>query len=1090
VREDSRAGLLAGANLLEGTVSRSSKVTGFGRRHLAWVSILAALAVVGLGLPGAADSAVAASGPTRTFTATASPQVVAAGQTSSFTFVVTNTASQFFTIGKVIIAVPPGFTNVAPGTASGGHDTWTEKVSTCASPLSAPCTQVGQTRVTAIANGFLGFLALWPGQQLSVSLTATAPTAPTTGTWAVAADVLNDPRDSVNYLPFTQVGRSPGVQVVAGAPAALVLTAPGSTTAGSPVNIGVTSVDQFGNTTAENAGLTVTSTDGQAVLPGSVQLSAGSATFPVTLKTAGPQQVSVTDGTLTGSTTLAVAAAGASALQIQATPTSVQAGGQVSVGVTALDPYGNIAVGYPGTVTISGSPGGGTPASGPLTNGQGSFALTLTTAGTVQLAATDGTLSAHTSVIVTPAPPAQLVVTGAPSPSATAGTPFTVTVSSIDQYGNSTGESGPLTVTSGDSQAVLPSGAALVGGSATFPVTLETAGLQTFTVSDGGLSTTTGVAVAPAPASRLAVSTAPTVQAGDQASIEVTAFDPYGNVATGYPGVVTVSGAPGGGTPASGALTAGVGSFPLTLTTAGLVGITATDGLLTGTTSIHVTPAPATTLVVTGGPSSVAAGTPVGLTVTAQDPFGNTDTSLTGTLAISTTDPTAGPSTAPITDGVGTFSVTLDTAGAQTVSVTTPGAGGTIAGDYVTTVTPIAAMQLALTSAPTAVTAGQAFGVTATIEDKFGNPVGTEDPGTTVSLSLSPTTGSLAGTTSVVSANGVATFAGLSVAKANSSPGYTLTASGPPLTPASAPLAVNAGIPTKLVVQSATDEKTLLASPVATLPFDVAVQAQDAFGNPAVVSTTSPTSLALTASGPGSLTSAGSGTIPAGATSGTITGAVYSVIGNGVVLTASTASPALSGTLSVNVQQQAATTTTSPGTPTTLTSLNPNGSQCVPSQQTPTCAQLFLGNGANGSQPVYLFEGSCIGVSTTCLSNGSLAGLLVDATANFKDANGQPLYTNAHPAKVVISCYVGLCKTIGDTDNDTEDKTEDANKYPLYLNASDTGGSFTKAPLCTKPGVINAGATFCVDLSGSLRDKNKNLVTTLLIAIDFRVSGH
>jgi hypothetical protein len=1033
---------------------------------------------------------VAATGSVRTFTATGSPQTVAAGQTAAFSFTVTNTASQFFTIGKVIVAVPAGFTAVTPGSATGGHDTWTEKVSSCASPLSPPCTQIGQTRVTAVANGILGFLALWPGQALTLHFTATAPTAPTSGTWNVAADVLNDPRDSVDVLPFTQTGGSPGFGVVAGAPASLTVSAPISATAGSPVAVGVTSLDKFGNQTAENAQLTVTSSDPQASVPSPVPLSGGASSFAATLKTAGPQTVTVNDGTLSGSATVTVAAAAAGSLQAQAMPASVQAGGQATVSVTALDPYGNVAVGYPGTVTVSGSPGASSPVSGPLTDGQGSFALTLTTAGPVQLLATDGTLSGHASVTVTPAPAAQLVVTGAPSPSATAGTPFTVTVSSVDQFGNNTGQSGPLTVTSDDGQAVLPSGAALAGGTATFPVTLETSGLRTFTVAAGGLSTTTAVTVAPAPASRLAVSAQSSVQAGVPVPVTVTAFDPYGNVATEYPGVVTVSGAPGGGTPSSGTLSAGVGSFPLTLTAAGPAQLTATDGTLTGTAPIQVTAAPATTLDVTGGPASVPAGTPVLLHVTAQDPFGNTDTSLTGTLAISTTDPAAGPTTAPITGGVGSFTVTLDTAGPQTVSVTTPGAGGTISGTYATTVTPLGAAKLALSS-PASVTAGQTFGVTVTVEDQFGNPIGAADPGTAISLALAPTTGVLLGTTSATSSGGVVTLGGLSVDRANASPGYTLSASGPsPLTPASAALAVNAGAPTKLAVGSATDEKTALPSPVATLPFDVAVQAQDSFGNPAVVSGTSSTPLTLTASGPGVLTSPGTGSIPAGATNGTITAAVYSQLANGVTLTAATTSPALTGTLAVNVQALAASTTTSPGTNTTLTSLNPNGTTCTLSAQTPTCSQLILGNGANGNQPVYLFEGQCTGVSSTCLASGSLAGLLVNATANFKDANGNPLYTNAHPAQVVVSCYSQLCKPVGDTDNDLEDRTEDAQAYPLYFNVSASGGSFVKAPLCTKAGVINPGASFCVDLSTSYRDKNKNLFTTLLIAIDFRVTGH
>ena len=81
-------------------------------------------------------------------------------------------------------------------------------------------------------------------------------------------------------------------------------------------------------------------------------------TFSATLKTAGSQSLTITDTTTASvfgtSSDIAVTPAAATHFVITG-PTSVTAGTAFSITVTALDAYGNIVTGYPGTVDFTSS---------------------------------------------------------------------------------------------------------------------------------------------------------------------------------------------------------------------------------------------------------------------------------------------------------------------------------------------------------------------------------------------------------------------------------------------------------------------------------------------------------------------------------------------------------------------------------------------------------------------------------------------------------------------------------------------------------------------------------------------------------------
>ena len=110
-------------------------------------------------------------------------------------------------------------------------------------------------------------------------------------------------------------------------------------------------------------------------------------------------------------------------------------------------------------------------------------------------------------------------------------------------------------------------------------------------------------------------------------------------------------------------------------TTAGSYTVTGTcNGITSNSATLTVTAGPTTTIVVSGYPSSAMAGTSNSVTVTAYDASGNIATGYTGTVQITSSDTQALlPSNYQFTAvdaGVHSFSVTLESAGTQSITAT------------------------------------------------------------------------------------------------------------------------------------------------------------------------------------------------------------------------------------------------------------------------------------------------------------------------------------------------------------------------------------------------------------------------------------
>ena len=216
-----------------------------------------------------------------------------------------------------------------------------------------------------------------------------------------------------------------------------------------------------------------------------------------------------------------------------------------------------------------------------------------------------------------------------------------------------------------------------VGQTLSLSHVFTTAGSHIVTVTltdNNGLTDTKSfnVNVTPSNATRFAVTAPTTSIAGTTFSGTVTAFDAYGNLATGYQGTVELGASIEGGVDSEITLVAGVGTYSAKLKIAGNQVVTAFDEnvpTLLGSATVNVKPAAAAGLVLSI-PATDLSGTTVTATVTAIDAYGNVATGYTGTVGFSSSDSQATlPANSLLTSGSGSFTVTFRTAGHQAITV-------------------------------------------------------------------------------------------------------------------------------------------------------------------------------------------------------------------------------------------------------------------------------------------------------------------------------------------------------------------------------------------------------------------------------------
>ncbi len=567
--------------------------------------------------------------------------------------------------------------------------------------------------------------------------------------------------------------------------------------------------------------------------------------------------------TIATSTNIVVGPGTASQLVIQTQPSLAATAGQAFASQPVVyeeDQFGNIETGDNSKVVAVTLNSGTGPLQGPtsviLSGGVATFTnLSDDRAETISLNFSSGVLTNASSanIVVSPAKASKLVIQTQPSPTATAGQAFATqpVINEEDQYGNlETGDSSTVVTAALNGGAGPLHGtvtATVSGGVATFAgLADDTAESITLQFTGGGLTSfsTNSIVVSPATASQLVITREPsaTATAGQAFATQpvIEEEDQFGNIETGDNRTMITASPGSGSEPLLGttAITVrgGVATFKnLADDNAETVTLTFTGLGLTGgpSSNIAVSPAQSSQLVIHTQPSATAT---AGQTFASQplvyeeDQFGNLEIGDSSTVITATLTSGAGVlqgTTATVSGGVATFADLDDqTAGAVTLTFTSGGMTSVPTGNI--TVSPAAASTVVFGQQPMSAAPGAAItpAVTVTVEDAFGNVVGSDS--STVNLTLSG--GSFEGGSSTAAAttsSGVATFSNLKIDMAGS---YTLSATDGTLTPtgASDSFTISPATASQLVIHT---QPSATATAGQAFGTPVVVYEEDQFGN-------------------------------------------------------------------------------------------------------------------------------------------------------------------------------------------------------------------------------------------------------------------
>lgn len=711
-----------------------------------------------------------------------------------------------------------------------------------------------------------GVVIDWKLASGSGTLSADSSTTSSTGAAFVYLD-LPATEDSQSVVA-TLRGSEPELSVTfssSATPTATIMnfsTATSTITAGVPFSATVAFFDSFGNVRSDYVGSVVLqSSDIQGSVPGSYSFTSGPTigtdngthTFSITLRTAGPQSVTVTDPSsgLTRSLLMNVSPAGASRLRITntlSTPSYSASAAISGLSVEALDPWDNLDTNYnrPVTVTLSPNPGSAALAGVTTRNSVGgrvSFSgLSISQAGVGYKLRFDSTnamaaalISDSTSLfdIVSGAPASVTVVAGYPAQATVASSLGSISVLVRDAYLNPV-ENIAIAWSSANGGA-FASATTLSGsnGIATNTYTLPTVAgnltlygtyyggtplMDSFTVlAKGGAAQSFEVSGHPTPSA-----------AGVQRSVTVTAKDSYGNLASNYTGLVALTSSDAQFVaPASAGLTNSTGTFNVTLKSSGSQSITATDTVsssITGSqTGITVTPLAASLFVVSGFPSPVNSYTGGTVTVRAVDTYNNTATDYAGSVNFTSSDVEAVlPANAGLTSGVGVFSVTFKNPGTQSITASDTVSSSITGSQSGITVRPGPAVSFSVTGFSATPTAGAAGNVTVTARDLYGKVA----TGYTGTVHLSSSDGIAVLDADSTLTDGVGTFAVTLKTAGSQSITATDTLSGS-ITGSQSGIVVGASTLYRAAFTTAPR-----ATATAAQPLNPVIEAQDIFGNP------------------------------------------------------------------------------------------------------------------------------------------------------------------------------------------------------------------------------------------------------------------
>jgi hypothetical protein len=273
------------------------------------------------------------------------------GQVGSQTLTVSDAANSFTTTVPVTVNAAPAMLVLAPvGSAT----------TTAGAPFSF--TVSAQDPFGANITTYSGVVH-FVSSDTSTGVVLPADSTLVNGQGTFSATLIRAGAQTITASDNVGSGSTPLTMSVIAAPAthlAITATSGSTTTAGNPIALAVSALDQYGNTDQSYAGTVhFSSTDRSSgvVLPPDSHLTYGQGNFSATLDRAGSQTISATDSasaSIAGSVTVQVNAAAAATMAL-VTPSTAVAGKPFNVLVAIYDRFGNVAMGYTGTVHFTSS---------------------------------------------------------------------------------------------------------------------------------------------------------------------------------------------------------------------------------------------------------------------------------------------------------------------------------------------------------------------------------------------------------------------------------------------------------------------------------------------------------------------------------------------------------------------------------------------------------------------------------------------------------------------------------------------------------------------------------------------------------------
>ncbi|MFZ5917183.1 MAG: invasin domain 3-containing protein [Chloroflexota bacterium] len=458
----------------------------------------------------------------------------------------------------------------------------------------------------------------------------------------------------------------------------------------------------------------------------------------------GTAHITAAAGSASDSTSVELLPGEPHTVTLQANPASLLADGvsTSAITVTVTDQWVHpVADGTVVTLTTSlGSFSGQTTITRTTVDGLVSASLTAgTDLGTAHITAAAGSASDSASVELLPGEPHTVTLQANPASLLADGVSTSaITVTVADQWAHPVADGTVVTLTTslGSFSGQTTITRTTLGGlaTATWTAAAET-GTSIITAAAGSALDTVEITLASGgPATVTLTIASPQISVQEILSISARVTDDHGHpVADGTAVTFTTSldlGS-GGFAPEVAYTVGGIATASLTSTRTGsgtLVATTA-DGI-SDTTTITFTPGALSAFELGGFPTTIAAGEPFsGIVVTAYDVYGNVKTDYSGSIYFTSTDPqavlpfTAGSTYQFSPDDAGQHlfaeSLELRTTGVQRISIT-DGALTRTGDDITVTHGDLAQFTLA---APTSGVAGQAFTLTLTVRDAFGNVI-------------------------------------------------------------------------------------------------------------------------------------------------------------------------------------------------------------------------------------------------------------------------------------------------------------------------------------------------------------------------------